>query len=309
MKTASWFLAIPLLLAATAVPAVGSSVRDDARIFGAGAVRQAEAELNKVERDHQITTTVETVESLDGQNIGDLSLQLAERSGTHGIFILIVKKEHGISVRTSSKYSKAIDERREQKIRQAFITKFKADDYDGGLLAGAKEVDAQVSAAAPTVAPRTPVARPPGGLRPQGGFSFSSLLGLGLLIVAVLFGIRLLGSLFGGGQRGGYPGQMGRPGFGGPGYGGGGGGGGFMQSMFGGIGGALAGNWLYDQFSGRHGGSTDSSAYGGDASPTQETPDTWSGGSETSGGWGDSGGGGGGGDWGGGDGGGGGGDW
>ena len=34
-----------------------------------------------------------------------------------------------------------------------------------------------------------------------------------------------------------------------------------MSSLFGGIGGALAGNWLYDQFSGRHqGGYSDSSA-------------------------------------------------
>ena len=48
-----------------------------------------------------------------------------------------------------------------------------------------------------------------------------------------------------------------------PGYGGGGGGGGFMSSMFGGIGGALAGNWLYDQFSGRPSrrGSVDQSSY------------------------------------------------
>ena len=62
----------------------------------------------------------------------------------------------------------------------------------------------------------------------------------------------------------GYPNQMGgmgmqRPGIGGgPGYFGGGGGGGyggrgggFLSGMLGGLGGAVAGNWLYDQFSGR----------------------------------------------------------
>ena len=83
------------------------------------------------------------------------------------------------------------------------------------------------------------------------------------MIVAVLVGIRLIGSLFGGG-RGAYGPGAGQPGMGpgyggGPGYGagyGGRGGGGFFSSILGGIGGAMAGNWLYDQFSGRHQGGT-----------------------------------------------------
>ena len=73
------------------------------------------------------------------------------------------------------------------------------------------------------------------------------LLSIGLGILALFLVIRVLGALFSRGQ-GGYAGNqraMGPGGMGGgPGYGGGGGGGGFMSSMFGGIGGALAGNWL-----------------------------------------------------------------
>ncbi len=84
-------------------------------------------------------------------------------------------------------------------------------------------------------------------------------------ILAVMLVLRIIGAIFramsGGGQYGGgqmMGGRGGYPGHGGPGYGGGGyggapaGGGGFMSSMFGGIGGALAGNYLYDQFSGRN---------------------------------------------------------
>ena len=75
-----------------------------------------------------------------------------------------------------------------------------------------------------------------------------------------------------------------------------------MSSLFGGIGSALAGNWLYDQFSGRHhGGYTDQSSYGSDV--PVDGGDNWSGGGDVSGDWG------GGGDTGGGDWGGGGGDW
>ena len=143
---------------------------------------------------------------------------------------------------------------------------------------------------------------------------------LGLFLV-----IRILGALFSAG-RGGYANQgrmggpgggygPGGPGYGAPGYGGGGGGGGFMSSMFGGIGGALAGNWLYDQFSGRHHGSVDQASYDpatGAAPAPDASPEwgeggaggDWGGDAGGAGGdWG--GGGGGGGDWGGG----GGGDW
>ena len=83
-------------------------------------------------------------------------------------------------------------------------------------------------------------------------------------IFGVLLVLRLIGGLFNRSAGQGYPGQAGM-GMqvlewaagpvtygGGPGYGGRGGG--FFSSMLGGLGGALAGNWLYDQFSGgRHG--------------------------------------------------------
>ncbi len=135
------------------------------------------------------------------------------------------------------------------------------------------------------------------------------IIGLGLLALFIV--IRLLGALFSGGGQAGYgrpmgggPG-MGGPGYGGGGYGGGGGGGGFMSSMFGGIGGALAGNWLYDQFSGRHNdggvGQTSSNydpGVGSESPPDEGFVTPGDGGGDWGGGGGDTGGGGG--DWGGG---------
>ena len=173
-------------------------------------------------------------------------------------------------------------------------------------------------------------------------------MGTFLLIILGIFGVllvlRLLGGLFGRSAGAGYPNQMGgmgmqRPGMGpgGPGYYGGGGGyggrgGGFLSGMLGGLGGAVAGNWLYDQFSGRHGNVNSADAvhsgdYAGTADPggdaivgADDDPAggaSWedAGTTDTGGGdWGGGGGdwGGGGGDWGGGGGdwgGGGGGDW
>jgi uncharacterized protein len=317
MSIPRWLLALPLTLAATIGTVSGSSVRDQAGMFSADAVKQAEAELNQVERTHRIATVIETVGSLQGQDIADVSLDRAERSGIHGIYILIARDEHKLYSRVSGQYRRAINAGRQAQIREAIEAGFKKRDFDGGLLQGVKAIRTVVDDAVSKDG-RLPAGAPPGGRGRalpmprghQGGFGLGTLLGIGLVIVAVLIGIRLLGALFGGGARGyGAPGGMRRPGFG-PGYGAPGGGG-FMSSLFGGIGGALAGNWLYDQFSGRHhGGYSDSSAYGG--TPTVgPDPDDWSSGGGGAWGGGDAGGGGdwggGGGDWGGGDGGGG--DW
>src|SRR5262249_22171665 len=145
---------------------------------------------------------------------------------------------------------------------EAFTGPFKNGDFDAGLLQGVRTITSEASAVRGQLGGGVPRGAAPPGRRvgvpnraanPHGGFGLGSLLGIGLLIVGVLFLVRLLGGLFGAGSRGyaGGPGRMGGPGYG-PGYGYGGGGGGFLSSVFGGIGGALAGNWLYDQFSGRH---------------------------------------------------------
>lgn len=248
---------------------------------------------------------------------------------SEGLFILIPKQEHKIWVLASRHYTKALHGARRQAIEAAFISAFKKGDFDAGLKEGVETIAREVAAARAesgghlrqAAAPAAgPIRVRPGAKAGANSFGLGSLLGIGLLIVAVLVGIRLLGSLFGGGQRAYGPGMgqpgMGQPGmgpgYGGPGYGAGGGGrgGGFLSSLMGGIGGAVAGNWLYDQFSGRHHGGTyadtTSSVPDSEAAPTSGG-DEWGGGAGTGGDWGGGGddGGGGGGDWGGG----GGGDW
>jgi uncharacterized protein len=311
-----WLLALPLALAASATlgTAGAASVRDQANLFSADAVQQAETELNRVESENKIPITIETIPSLNGESIEDVSLAHAKRAGSKGIHVLIAKKEHQIYDRVSRTYSGAINAARQATIREAFEASFKKGDFDGGLLQGVKAIASTVSAARGEFRAAVPAQgrggpmlgrrANPGG----GGFGLGSLLGIGLLIVGVLFFFRLIGSLFRG--AGSAPGQMGGPGYR-PGYGGGmgGGGGGFMSSLFGGIGGAMAGNWLYDQFSGRHHGSVDQTSYdpATGAAPAPDAAPEWGEGG-AGGDWGGDAGGGGG-DWGGGGGGGGGGDW
>jgi uncharacterized protein len=314
-----WLLALPLIGGVMIGTAAASSIQDEARLFSPDAVREAEAKLKDVERETSVTTTIETIPSLDGRSINEAAVERARATRTEGLFILIPKQEHRIWVLASQHYNRAINPARRQAIEGAFVDSFKRRDFDAGLKDGVQAIARELAAAQAETggrlrqanAPR-PVARPGGG-----SFGLGTLLGIGLLIVAVLIGVRMLGALFGGG-RGAYGPGMGRPdmgpGYGGPGYGGRGGG--FFSSLLGGIGGAMAGNWLYDQFSGRHHGGTyaDNTSYapGSEAAPTTGG-DEWGGGAGTGGDWGggDSGGDPGGGDWGGGGGdwGGGGGDW
>jgi uncharacterized protein len=302
MFKSQWLLALPLVLASTiASTAQAATIRDQAGMFSPEAVSQASARLERTERESRMPVTIETVDSLNGESIDQAVIDHAKRAGARGLYFLIAKREHRIEGAVSPEFRRVFSTNRILGIRRAFAERMKAGDADGALEASAAAIGREVSQARAAA----PVPGVPQRARPRSS-GLGSLLTIGLLIVGGLFLFRLLGNLFGARRGYGAPGQMGGPGYG-PGYGGGGGG--FMSSMFGGIGGALAGNWLYDQFSGRHhGGSTDSTSYGdqgvSDAGGDWATPGD--GGGDWGGGGGDVGGGG---DWGGGGGDGGGGDW
>jgi uncharacterized protein len=302
-------------------------------MFSPEAVRRAEGTLDQIERDAHLTVTIQTVKSLGGESISDAALSYAKRARTEGLFLLIAKDDQKSRMLRTNDYKRSFPGARLARIEHAFDSPFRRGEFDNGLAQGVKALDDEVVAAkvenggvlkegAVRQGPlhRAPIHPMPGHRAGQRASGLSSLLMIGLGILAILFIIRLFSGMAGGGARG-YPpgpgGRMGGPGYGAPGYGGGGGGG-FFSSMMGGIGGALAGNWLYDQFSGRHhdgGNYADNTSYGdGGQDYSGDTGGgNWDAGGGVSDDWGGGGGGGdwgggGGGDWGGGDGGGGG-DW
>ena len=361
MISQRWLVAIPLVALASLVstPARASAVRDRAHMFSAEAVKKAEAQLDRLERATHIPIVIETIDKVPGLDRNASSAEKAEAINSlavrhdnaikdEGIYYLISKDDHLTSnILVRERFASLLPKAKREKIGHAFREGFKEKDFDGGLMHGVQAIEQALEAA--SVGHKA--AQAPGGLplaaKARGG---QSTMGTFLLIILGIFGVllvlRLLGGLFGRSGGAGYPNQMGgmgmqRPGMGGgPGYYGGGGGyggrgGGFLSGMLGGLGGAVAGNWLYDQFSGRHGNVNSADAVhsgdyasggadpGGDAIVGADdnpgggaswddagTPDT--GGGDWGGGGGDWGGGGGGGDWGGGGGdwgGGGGGDW
>ncbi len=331
--------------------AQAAGIRDEARLFHPDVVRKAQAQLDQVEHRTGIPIVIETIDALPGigkdasktERETEINREAEKRDREihdEGLYILISKRDRVISnVLIRQRYAALLPTAKRRTIREAFVAEFRKDqNYDGGLTAGVRAIEESLPATKAVVPLNRNLAR-------RGGAAQSSMMGTFFLIIlgilGVLLVVRLLGSLMGRGAGAGYqpmqggmgPGGMGPGGMGagGPGnYGGGGGygarpGGGFFSGMLGGLGGALAGNWLYDQFSGRHGQTNTSEAYtpdvanpdaGGDAIVGGDDDggqgESWgdSGTPDAGGGWGDSGGGdwgGGGGDWGG-DGGGGG-DW
>src|SRR5206468_2661943 len=90
-----WLLALPVVLAATlAGSARAATIRDDAGMFSPEAVSRAEATLDQVERSTGINTTIQTIDSLDGQPIDDLLGDKVQRLRGQALYALIAKKDH-----------------------------------------------------------------------------------------------------------------------------------------------------------------------------------------------------------------------
>ena len=70
-----------------------SNVLDDGGMFSAEAVRQAKETLGRIDRAYQIAVTVETVESLRGQELEEVAIRRAEQLDHKGIFVLIARQD------------------------------------------------------------------------------------------------------------------------------------------------------------------------------------------------------------------------
>ncbi len=357
MLTRRSLVAIPVILGAMFLAPLsrGAVVRDTAGMFSKNAVKKARARLDKLERATHIPIVIETIESIPGidpdasaaarsKAIDALAVRRDEEIADEGIYILIAKRDHAISpvlIRKRLAHVLPIDKR--DAIRDALRAEFRAGKFDSGLLAAVEAMEQALEGVSAAKTEGHGI-NPPLAIRDHGGAvprparhsGFGSFFLIILGIFGVLLILRVIGGLFGrrtgpgyGAPMGGMPrpGYGGGPGYGGPGYGGGGGG--FFSGLLGGLGGALAGNWIYDQFSGRHHQGMTSADAGYMPGETSVAPDdggnaivggdddiggggaTWDdapGGDAGGGDWGGGGGdwGGGGGDWGGG---GGGGDW
>jgi uncharacterized membrane protein YgcG len=304
MTRLQWLVAIPVVVATAlfAPASQAAAIRDTAGMFSKDVVKKARARLDRVESTTGIPIVIETIDEIPGLDkdaskqakkkaIDALAIRRDAEIRDEGIYILMSKRDHAIShVLVRERLGRVLPIEKRDDIRNALVEEFNNRKFDAGLERAVETIERSLEGAsvgkggahrARAAAP-VPLHEPADGAKLKTARSpMMTFLLIILGIFGVLLFLRLLGGLFGRGAGAGYQGQMGgmpRPGMGpGPGYYGapGGGGGGFFSGLLGGLGGALAGNWLYDQFSGRHGHMTSAdAAYPSSPDDVASAPDT-----------------------------------
>ena len=254
--------------------AVGPEVRDNAGLFSAPAVKQADETIRNIQKNFRKELLVETFASVPESRTNDYARnredffasfvrERAQEARLDGIYVLVMKEPPPHRFRIQVGVGQATRERaflpgdRDQLVA-LLQSNFRNDKYDEGLRSSVAFVERTLRNNLSGQTPPGTVTRlnnQPAPVRvtstPPSTSSASnpiwSLLILGMFIVGgVIFVIFLIRMLRGGMGGGGSPGSGGMLG------GGGGGGGGFFSSLLGGIGGAMAGSWLYDRFFSNH---------------------------------------------------------
>ena len=263
-------------LGAVGARAVGPEVRDNAGLFSTAAVKQADETIRNIQRDFRKDLLVETFAGVPESRTNDyarnreeffasLVRERAQAARLDGIYVLVMKEPPPhrfriqVGVGQATRQRAFVTANRDELVR-LLQSSFREDKYDEGLRTSVAYVErtlrsnlsGQVPSAAVTrpAVQSTPLRQVP--VHSSSHFSGGSLLILGVFIVGgvlvVIFLMRLLRSGLGGGGGNVLPGTRGW----------GGGGGGFFSSLLGGIGGVMAGSYLYDRFFGSNAHASDS---------------------------------------------------
>lgn len=121
-----------------------SDVKDGARLFSTEAIRSSREALGKLEISTGVATLIETVETLKGEDIDEVAVRLARRSGLKGVFILIARKESRIEVLASKAYADALPRTERSAVRSVFIESFRKKQFDEGLRQGIAALESKV---------------------------------------------------------------------------------------------------------------------------------------------------------------------
>jgi uncharacterized membrane protein YgcG len=242
----------------------GSSIEDGAGFFSSAAIAAADRIIDEIRRDTRPSkgVTVVTVTKL-GAGTGspkELAERLFRERSIDGLLIFAVKDPGRLDVVVGRRTEARFNAADRDELVAVMLERFKKKEFDAGLLAGLRFGREKLVAAFPADGRPAAQGAPRAVASDQGG------LPAWMWIVIIAGGAWLMISLARASRQragmdapasGGYPPYSA-------------GSGGFGRSLLGGLFGAMAGSWLYDQFSGRG----ESSAYdrrddtfgGGDAS-------------------------------------------
>lgn len=262
-RTATLLLGVVLLVLGPSLAlAATTGVRDDAGFFSAPARAQAERTIAGLERSTGKDLLIESLpqvppEAMKGAGANDKaalnrmfeqwSIGKAREHRVNGVYVLLTREPAHLQVVVGNDTQRnAFTTADRDRLVDTMLRQMRAKKYDEALLDGVNFVDQTIRSHLAVRSPGTVRPTPsPVPAAPQEAPVHRPGIPLGriLFLLAILvFGMFVLGRLLRGLTGGSAPMPGGFPG---------GGGGGFFRSLLGGVFGAAAGMWLYDQFTGR----------------------------------------------------------
>ncbi len=144
-------LIIPCLVHALDVPPLRGHVNDYAGMLSAEAVQKLESELEAFERTDSTQIVVLTIPSLEGENLEDFSIRIADtwkigqKGKDNGAILLIAKQERKIRIEVGRGLEgKLTDLVSGRIIRNEIAPRFKSGDFNGGIEGGVSSIMAVV---------------------------------------------------------------------------------------------------------------------------------------------------------------------
>jgi TPM domain len=252
-------LTVALLFSATTTRAQFGGIRDNGAFFSEAAKAEASRHINEIGTRFKREVVIETFATIPddvkkGVNLEDRlavnrlfeqwTLRQARQQRVNGIYILLSKSPSHLQVVVGDETQRTMFTPKDRDVLVAsMLSKLRGQKNDEALLEGVNLVAATMknqvltrnrgAVQAKSAAPATDESPNP--------WNWVIAAVLGFVVAWIVVGI--FRAIFSGG---------GNAGAGGGGGVGGGSGGGFMSSLIGGMFGAAAGMWLYDQFSGHH---------------------------------------------------------
>lgn len=258
VKIHAFLIAFVALVLGPATARAGlGGIHDGGAFFSEQAKTEASRVIGDTERTLKKDIVIETFPEIPAEvkNSADLSdnaaankffVQWAERQAkrqsVNGVYILLVKQPAHLQVvvgnQTLKQFFTAMDR---EALVSTMLAKLRAKQNDAALIEGVQFVSStmRAHASAPAAAPLAHRGGAQPAVQKESSSSWIWTAVIVALVVWVIFGF--LRSLLGGASSGAGMGQ-----------GAGTGGGGFFRSMLGGMFGAAAGMWMYDQFFGSH---------------------------------------------------------
>lgn len=265
---------------AAALPLAGSSaasfVDDSGKFFSDTAIKELTSLIERIKNTAGKEVYVVTVGKLTGKSIAEAAVEFGRARRVNGVVIYISREPSKLAVEVGKNTAKLITDDKKLMVRDTMVRAFKEKRFDDGILQAVGLLENQMKYKPVGMITGHNQQMPIQG-EPKRTKGTNWLLLLLLIVGGFLILRMILRAISGGQAQQGLPG--GAPGLGGkPGMPGVGGGGGFMNSLLGGLGGAMLGNWLFNSFSGHHNDSVSAGNMTGQ--------DSWGGSSnDASGGW------------------------